>query len=182
MGAWQLSSVPLADWQPSFQNPSSSINVTLTDGSRQVGVYVAYYRQQNYERKLISSENVLARSDDKRWSQLAREISDIKLDGQAVTVRSGRLRSNVGFFPGQGETRLVVWHWFWINGRITASDYVGKFWQALYRLTGQGDDSAAIVLYTAEDQSGGAAAVMQDFVASNEAGIAALLANARAQR
>jgi len=55
---------PLASWKPAFNNPTAELNATLADGNRRVGVYFAYYRQQNYERKLISSDNVLVSSKD----------------------------------------------------------------------------------------------------------------------
>ncbi len=181
-GGWRLSAEPLTDWQPSYQNPSGALQATLTDGARRVGVYVAYYRQQDYASKLISSENVLTRSEDKRWLLVARGAGDIRLAGETATVRQARLRSNVGLIPGESETRLVVWHWYWINGRITASDYAGKVWQALFRIAGQGDDSAAVVLYAEEGLPGGPEAALRDYIEQGGARIAALLANARAQR
>ena len=181
-GGWQLADERLAEWTPAFSNPSTTMNVTLTDGSRRVGVYVAYYRQQDYERKLVSSQNVLVRSQDPTWAQVGRGTRSITLDGGAVKVRSGRLRSNVAAIAGQGEDHLVAWHWYWINGRFTASDYVGKAWLALSKLTGQGDDSAAVVLYARQDQPGGAEAALEAFVSVSGSGIAAVLADARSQR
>lgn len=181
-GGWQVAGAPLTGWKPAFHNPSAEMSVTLTDGKRRVGVYLAYYRQQNYQRKLVSSDNVLVMSEDKSWAQVERSTRTITLDGQAVTVRSGHLRSNVAAVPGQVEERLLAWHWYWINGRLTASDYAGKAWLALSRLTGRGDDAAAVVLYASEDQPGGADAALDAFVASGGSGIAAALADAKRQR
>lgn len=181
-GGWQLTGVPLTDWKPAFHNPSVELNVSLTDGSRSVGVYLAYYRQQNYRRKLVSSENVLVMSGNKAWVQVERGRRAILLDGQLATIRSGRLRANLAAVPGRGEERLVAWHWYWINGRLTASDYAGKAWLALSRLTGQGDDAAAVVLYAPQDQPGGGEAALEAFLAGGGHGIAAVLADARRQR
>ncbi len=177
-GGWNLASQPLADWKPAFRNPSAELNATLADGSRQVGVYIAYYRQQNYERKVISSDNILVSTKDKGWAQVEDSTRTINLDGQPATVRQGRLRANTT----AGNSRLVAWHWYWINGRITANDYVGKALLAYSRLTGQGDDSAAVVLYAPEDQPGGGEAALQAYLASNGQGIGAALAKAREQR
>ncbi len=44
--------------------------------------------------------------------------------------------------------RLLVRRFYWIDGRLTANDYVAKGLLALAKLTGAGDGSAAIVLYT----------------------------------
>ena len=50
------------------------------------------------------------------------------------------------------------------------------------RLTEQGDDSAAVVIYAPEEQPGDGEAVLQAYLASGGSGIAAVLANARGQR
>ncbi len=178
IGGWQLADERSVQWKPAFNNPSADVNATLADGNRRVGVYIGYYRQQNYERKLISSENVLVRTSDKDWVQVGRSTRAITLDAQPVTVRSVRLRGNAG----AGEQRLVAWQWYWINGRITASDYLGKAWLAFSRLTGQGDDSAVVVLYAPEDQPGGAEGALEAFIAGGGSGIGAVLADARKQR
>ena len=180
VGGWQATEERVAQWTPAFSNPSATINVTLVRGSHRVGLYLGYYRQQDYERKLVSSGNALVKSEDKTWAQLERGARVITVDGRAVTVRRALLRANVETQAGQ-EQRLRVWHWYWINGRLTASDYEGKAWLALSRLTGQGDDSAAVVLYAPEDQPGGAEAGLEAFLASGGSGIAAVLADAKRQ-
>lgn len=177
IGGWRVADERSVQWKPAFNNPSADMNVMLADGSRRAGVYIAYYRQQNYERKLISSDNALVRSSDKNWVQVGRSSRTITLDAQVVTVRSARLRGNAG----AGEQRLVAWHWYWINGRITGSDYLGKAWLAFSRLTGQRDDSAAVVLYAPEDQPGGAEGALEAFIAGG-GGIGAVLADAKEQR
>jgi EpsI family protein len=52
---------------------------------------------------------------------------------------------------GQPPLRMLVWQWYWVNGRWTASEVMAKAYLALSRLTGNGDDSALIVLYTPLD-------------------------------
>lgn len=178
VGGWKVADESSVQWKPAFNNPSAEMNVTLAYGDRRVGVYIGYYRQQNYERKLISSDNVLVRTTDKQWAQFGRGTRSIPLDAQAVMVRSGQLRAHAG----AGEQRLVAWHWYWINGRVTANDYFGKAWLAFSRLTGQGDDSAAIVLYAPDDQPGGAEGALDAFVKVGGSGIDAVLADARKQR
>ena len=44
-------------WKPAYENPSATIQATFDDGKGPVGVYVAYYRSQDYGRKLITSTN-----------------------------------------------------------------------------------------------------------------------------
>ena len=86
---------------------------------------------------------------------------DTTLAGQSIAVRTAELR-------GAGEQRLVVWRWYWINGRLTTSDHVAKAWQAFNRLLGRGDDSAVVILY-APTTEGGESALESFAAASGEA-------------
>ncbi|MHB1358542.1 MAG: exosortase C-terminal domain/associated protein EpsI [Rhodocyclaceae bacterium] len=173
-GGWQGGGTPLTGWQPAFANPAATLNATLTKDGRHVGVFIAYYQQQNYERKLISSENVLVKSDDKEWAQLGRDVRQIALAGQSVTVRGGSLRRQLASI-GAEPLRLRVWHWYWIDGQIIASDHLGKLRLALARLAGRGDASAAIFVYAPEP---GGDAVLADYLAHAGGGIAAVLQGA----
>ena len=75
------------------------------------------------------------------------------------------------------DARLQAWRWYWINGRVTSSDYVAKVYTALDRLTGRGDDSAVVVVYTpmsdARDMQAGA--TLGAFVSDMAPAIAARL-------
>ena len=170
-GGWTVSDGMLTDWQPAFANPSGTLNALLTKGEQRVGVFIAYYRQQGYDRKLISSQNELVKSNDKVWAQVGRSTHEVILAGQPVTVRSGMLRSqlaNVGAEPDRYQVR----YWYWIGGRIVTSDHLGKLWLALDRLAGRGDDSAAVFVYAQEPD---AAATLTDYFAEANAGIQAVL-------
>ena len=58
---------------------------------------------------------------------------------------------------------MVVWQWYWINGRWTSSDVLAKAYTAFSRLTGRGDDSAVIILYARQTQPGEAEAILAAF-------------------
>ncbi|MDP2809131.1 MAG: exosortase A [Rhodocyclaceae bacterium] len=175
---WQIVAEPIADWKPAFANPSATSNVVLAKGERRVGVFIAWYRQQNYARKLISSDNVLVKSEDKAWAQIGRDARQIVLAGQPVAVRGGGLRSNLAGI-GAEPLRLKVWHWYWVGGHLTTSDHLGKAWLALSRLTGRGDDSAAVFIYAPEPD---AEAALSDYLSGAGGGIATVLGQAAAQR
>lgn len=177
-GGWKLADGALADWQPAFANPSGTLNAVLAKDGRQVGVFIAYYRQQGRDRELISSINVLARSDDARWVVAERGSRQAVIGDTTVQVRSAALRdrqARVGVEP----LRHRVWHWYWIGGRIVTSDHLGTLWLALKRLGGQGDESAVVFVYALEPDGD---AVLADFLASAGSGIDKLLAQAAAQR
>src|SRR6185312_17481060 len=48
---------------------------------------------------------------------------------------------------GSEDRQLELVHFFWVDGRVTVSPYVGKALQAWSRLTGRGDDAALVVVY-----------------------------------
>jgi EpsI family protein len=55
----------------------------------------------------------------------------------------------------------------WIGGHYTASDYVGKLWQARAKLLLRGDDGAAIMLSAPiDDKPEAARAALRAFLAS----------------
>ena len=179
LGPWRAAETPLADWKPAFENPSAETRTNFARDGRTVGVYIGYYRNQNYQRKLVGSSNVLVRSEDKAWSQVASGARTLAFDGRTVDVRSAELRAGQG--PGgAGPERLVVWRWYWIGGRLTASDIVAKLMTAWSRLTGAGDDSAVVMLYAAKDAS--ADALLSAFAADGGAAIHQALDQARRAR
>jgi exosortase A len=124
-----------------------------------LGLFLAYYRNQDEQHKLVSSTNVLVRNNDPLWAKVGGGTHAISFDGQEIKVRTVVLR-------GQPPLRMLVWQWYWVNGRWTASDVMAKAYLALSRLTGNGDDSALIVLYAPLAVDGTGEAVLEDFVRS----------------
>jgi exosortase A len=156
-GEW--APVPTATpWRPLFQNPPDELSrVYRNDRGQLVGLFIAYYRNQDRRHKLVSSENVLVKSDDPAWLQVAGGAQEVPINGALTVVRTDELR-------GSGGRRMVVWRWYWINGRLTSDDYRAKAYTALARLAGRGDDSAVVVVYTHEDQPGSARRALESFV------------------
>lgn len=175
-GGWQLAAEPIADWQPAFANPSATLGATLVKGERRIGVSIAYYRQQSYERKLISSGNALVQSGDRAWAQVAAGARQIEFGGQSFSARTGILRSNAASL-GAEPPRFRVWHWYWIDGRFMASDHLGKLRLALAKLMGRGDESAAVFIFARESDGD---AALADYLADAGGGIATLLGQAAA--
>ncbi|EXI77232.1 MAG: exosortase A [Candidatus Accumulibacter appositus] len=159
IAGWQASASGLYGWQPGFENYSASSQASFTNGGHVVGLFLGYYRNQDEQRKLVSSTNVLLRNDDPLWAKVGGGTHAISFAGQEIKVRTVLLR-------GQPPLRMLVWQWYWVNGRWTASDVMAKAYLALSRLTGNGDDSALIVLYAPLAVDGTGEAVLEDFVRS----------------
>lgn len=172
---WQGKSPEVAHFKPAFQNPSGEMAASYVSQGRVVGLYLAYYRHQNYSQKLVSSNNVLVRSNDPQWAQVASASRSVELAGKQTRVlRTAELRS-ASLDQSAYQGRLMVWHIYWVNGILTANDYLAKAYSVFYRLTGRGDDSAVIVVYTPKDQTGGAESVLQSFLMDNYPNINTLL-------
>lgn len=176
---WQ-SMAPPADWVPAYEaaNAMSHAGWVSPSGER-VGMHVAYYRAQNYERKLVSSINVLVRSKDEAWAQVSGGSASTQLGTAPLTVQRAELRSQGSVLHADLQ-RLVAWQFFWVDGRVTASPTKAKLWGAWQKIRGQGDDGAIVVLYTPASQRAdthAADAVLQAFIRDQGA---ALLSSLRA--
>lgn len=169
---WQAVSPATIDWYPSFANPLAAWRGEFTRDEKTVGIYIGYYRNQDYDRKLITSTNALVKTTDQHWRQVATAVREIALAGHSVGGRTAELL-------GPGEVRLVAWQWYWINGRLTGSDHVAKAWTAWSRLLGQGDDSAVVVLYAPKGQAGSGETALSAFAAEASPAIETALENAR---
>ncbi len=180
-GSWRQQPQLLTDWKPAFENPSAqTISAYKRDGAA-VGVYVGYYRNQNYTRKLVSSSNVLVISEDKAWTQVRSGATEVRLAGEVVRARSAELRA-LRIASGAADERLLVWHWYWINGRLTSSDRQAKLLTAWSRLTGAGDDSAVVMLYAPKGAADGGERALAAFAAEAGGAIDLALRQAKEAR
>ena len=150
VAGWPASSESFATWVPSFENPSAVVQTSFNADGKVAGLYIAFYRNQDYSRKMVSSENVLVRSKDPLWARVATGSRQIALADQSLVARTTELRS-------VDSSRLLAWQLYWVNGYLTASDHKAKALTALFRILGQGDDSAVGILYAPKEQAGGEA-------------------------
>lgn len=186
---WQSASAPPSDWLPAFQLPVATQHSGYNGPQGQaVGLHLAYYRQQNYERKLVSSLNVLVTSQDDRWAQVSGGRADTDVAGQSLPVVAATLRDRSRGLTANTQ-RLQAWRFYWVNGRFTASDAVAKIQGALSRIKGQGDDGAIVVVYTPLDPNLAdaeattlATSVLQSFMQSQGSAIEAALRSTRGAR
>lgn len=176
---WHAAATPPSTWVPAFQNASATFNAGLVDAQGQlVGLHVSYYRLQDYERKLVSSENVLVAGKDTTWERVqGGGTVDARLQGAALRVQSAVLRQQAPSL-GQASERFLVWRFYWVHGRFMASDLIGKLQGALGRISGWGDDGANIAIYTPwsvfESQADAAARLQAYLDSQGDALVAAL--------
>lgn len=162
-------------WQPAFHNPSAQLDRQYHKGEHVVNLYVGYYHNQNNDRKLVSSENVLVKTKDAQWAQVARGERAVPMaDGTPLKVRTAELRGS----PVADETtaqRLAVWQLYWVNGTLTSSDILAKAYTAFHSLLGRGDDCAVIIVYAPKGDSSQGELALNAFMQSNTTAITAWL-------
>lgn len=182
LAGWQSQQAGSDLWQPIFQNPAAQQSAVYGRAGRQIGLHLAYYRHQGYGSKLVSSSNQLVASDDKHWARVSSSLVSASAGSETLSLRSSELRGAVQ--PGMVGERLQVWQFYWVDGRLTASDVRAKLYGVLQRLSGRGDDGAAVTLYTAKDMDNPEAAeqALKSFLAENWSAIAAGLERAKSAK
>jgi len=169
---WQPDAGSLTDWAPRFLNPSAHIIQVYANGAKRVELYVGYYRNQRRSAQLITSQNSLVYSNDKVWGKVGETRRVVSFGNDKIDLIETQLKSPA--------TRILVWHWYWIDGQYTANQYWAKLLQAKSQLLGRGDDGAVIVVSTESDLKGEeASGRLEDFVRSMLPAISKSLQNAR---
>jgi EpsI family protein len=131
-------------------------------------VHLRYYRKQDHNTKLISSVNRMAAEKDPNWHSVASALREETLDGRVLAVRESTLAGTGG--------RMLVWNWYWVDGRYTANDYVGKVLQVKQKVLTGADDGAAVMLFSPfDEQPELARAAMRAFLVANLARVDAVL-------
>lgn len=173
-GGWQPT-VEAVTWKPHFSGEYDVMTQRFVRDGGQVDLYVAYYRNQTQDSKLISSNNQLIRTSDDVWRMMETGMADITWNGKPLSARQASIRS--------GNTALKVFELYWVDGSWTSSEYTAKVLLAWAQLRGRGDDSAAIVIAAPQAEGGPPAErTLERFARDMSAPIGALLDKARAQR
>ena len=180
--SWRTDAVAVADWKPVYIAPAVEAQRSYASPSGRVGVYIAYYRDQSETSKLISSENVLVRSNDHRWHGLTAGAVELASGGAPSRWHGATLQGTEGP-AGQDKPRLRVWRLYWIGDHITSDERMGKLWQAWQHLLGRPDDAAVVVLYALQTSTAQQAdALLTQFSAANFGMIQSQLDQAQAKR
>ncbi|HSM21133.1 MAG TPA: EpsI family protein [Rubrivivax sp.] len=168
-------------WTPAYLNPSSAAARTYAGPAGTVGVYLAYYRGQSHDRKLVSGLNTLVGLNDRDWEQRGGGLREVSAGGQNVAVKTAEV---VGTRSRGAEQppHLVVWSGYWVDGRFIAGDAQAKLAGALARLSGRGDEGAALVVHADAGSVEASNAALQAFMQDNLAPLGALLQQTRDTR
>ncbi len=137
---WHEVTGRLPEWRPDLDGPSGERTQLFEKDGRVVGIYLGFYRDQKQGAELVNDLNQLARTKNRRWTQIGHGEYSGSAEGVGFPVRTAVLRGAGG--------RLAAWHWYWIDGRAVTSDVEAKVRLAFSRLLGRSDASAWVTIYT----------------------------------
>ena len=161
-------------WQPELTGARGKVVQNFAGDGAQVGLYLAFYRDQTAAAKAITTTNLLVTPANTTWREVDVNTRSVDVGGEEVGARTSLV---IG--PRQ---RVVVWRWFWVDGRFTGSEYTAKIWQMWSQLRGHGDAVGWVVVHTAEGGDAElATATLRRFSASMAEPIAAAFARVNAQ-
>ncbi len=103
-----------------------------------VKLFAAYYAPGRLDAKVVSLANTLF--GKQFWWRTGRG-SRCDSWGQSFYVHETFIRS--------GQPFLVVWSWYWIEGRFTSDEFLAKYLLAKARFLGSHHGAAAIAIATA---------------------------------
>jgi exosortase A len=121
---------------------------------RTVGIAVAYYHAQDARRKLARISTLLFSDESKHI------VRTIIGEGE-VHIGSALQRVVETHAQTPSHQPLVMWEWYWVDGRTTQSSGIAKILVSWSRLVHRRDDSAAVMLFTVDDQNLGREALAQ---------------------
>lgn len=135
--AWIGPSVPTSIWGPDYSQADQIVRrlYSLPDDNA-VQLLIIYYQQERQGAELISSQNRLY--DDRIWRRMEENRRSLPLGDDYLQVHETVMRSP--------DMLRVIWHWYDIAGRRTASSIKAKFLEAWAHFTGQPSSSTLIAV------------------------------------
>lgn len=145
---WNNLQNPPSNWTPEFLNAAAQSDTGFENNMQiQVGLHISYYRKQNYKSKLVTSANNLISEKNKKWIKVFQRNQEVLFNNKNYYVKNSVLHQKEVSSTDKNKN-LHVWHFYWVNGKITSNDLEAKVQGVMSKITGKGDDSAIIAIYT----------------------------------
>ena len=138
IGAWTLAESDIG-WRPHYVGADLEVVGAYSRGAEVVVVHLAYYRVQSQGAELVNSSNFFVSSNDNVWRRLSSSRA-------VVDLASGRL-SVVETLLDARRRKLLVWSWYWIDGKTTTSPYRTKLIEMTGKLLGRPPPASGVTLY-----------------------------------
>lgn len=143
-----------AGWEPQLSPADAQLAQGYAKQGRAVSLLVLYYGPADKSGKLVNSAASLYSTPG--WLRTGERNVTARVDGQPLRVREISISS--------AGRRLVLWRWYWVDGRFTSSDYHAKMLLAWARLKTHSRGSAQIIEVTEDSPTGEPAeSLLRDF-------------------
>ena len=165
---------PFSSWKPAFSPSNAELRQFYEKNGHPIGLSLLYYRNQQHGAELISSTNLLVQTKDPAFRRIDANLHSETILNHPMTLREARIAGPSG--------HLLVWYWYWIDGKTTSNDYIGKILQVEQKFLHGSDDSAAVMIFAPYDEKPDEARLaLHDFLVSNLAPIDDILASNKKQ-
>jgi len=169
-GHWQAHHDANWSWQPAIEDADRELDqiyiAASSDERHVVGLHIRQYLQQRRGVELVSGIEPW-RPDRRRWLVLSQQSQPIELH-DAVQVDEVQLSSS--------EQKLLVWSWYRVAGRDTASPYAVKLYEAIQQfLEGRRHGARIFIATPLGSDVNQARSILQNFVATHYNAISASL-------
>jgi exosortase A len=139
--AWVEASSPITDWVPHYSGEPRILRGDYRFNQTPVGWRIAWYPQQQQGEEVVHTANYLVADRDEGWKRSSSRIQ------QTLTINDGTIAESV-LQHRNGKLELLVWQWYWVGGRETATPWIAKLLEIVSRVQGHGSAAASIVLFT----------------------------------
>jgi exosortase A len=158
-------------WGPAFPRADATVRQSYAADGRVVDLFLAYYRNQTPEKRLIAYENRLV---DDRWDVADRAAETLRLGDEEVPVAVTRYR--------MGRRTRIVYSVYWTDSRFAAGALTAKLLQARATFVHRTPEAAVIALSTELREAGeNPTPAIADLLAHLDPTLPALLARASAR-
>lgn len=136
-GIWGQDVSTVTDWKPYFRGASQTFhNRHGNIASESIDIFVAYYKYQTRDIELIRHGNGVIPQNV--WGRIKSRKITADISGSIAPVKEELLQA--------GNNRRLVWHWYWIDGKIVTSRYKAKLLDAKAKVMAGRLDSAIVAL------------------------------------
>lgn len=143
------------NWKPNFLAPDAELIQSYKRDDHVVTLCVTYYGGSQQHTKLASSWN--SPFDGTVWLRTADDELSVTVPKHEFMVHETFVRST--------QHDLVIWNWYWIDGRFTKDELVAKLLLGKARLRHEHQVGAAIAIATEYSLSqGNGVDVLKDFL------------------
>lgn len=138
---WSALPAVFTDWRATYAGDPVIIDARYRKSDGDLAWQVAWYGAQHQGSEIINAGTHLVPEISTTWRMLGTSIT-LAPD----TVLPARLETVIENAAAQGQ--IVIWQWYWIEGRTVPAPLWAKFYEILARVQGHGNAGATVLVYT----------------------------------